>query len=204
MTPERYQLIGQLFDEALKRAPDERAAFLAQACGADAGWRAEVEKLLANHIESEEFLSRPAMHVAAQLFAQKQSASLAGQTINHYQIHSLLGTGGMGEVWLARDTRLERQVALKLLPEQFTRSHGHVRRFVQEAKAASALNHPNIITIHENRRGRRDALHHHRIRRGADAAADDVSANAAADGAGDCRANCRCARRRPQGRHPAP
>jgi eukaryotic-like serine/threonine-protein kinase len=149
MTPERYQLIGQLFDEALERAPDERAAWLEQACGADAELHAEVEKLLTHHVESEEFLARPAMQVAAQLFAQKQPASLAGQTINHYQIHSLLGAGGMGEVWLARDTRLERQVALKLLPAQFTRSLSHVRRFAQEAKAASALNHPNIITIHE-------------------------------------------------------
>src|SRR5262249_26294509 len=75
--------------------------------------------------------------------------SMAGRRIGRYQALSLLGTGGMGEVWLARDAQLERNVALKLLPEQLTRSQIHMRRFAQEAKAASALNHPNIITIHE-------------------------------------------------------
>ncbi|HWQ31686.1 MAG TPA: protein kinase [Blastocatellia bacterium] len=149
MTPERYKRIGELFDEALELAPAERASFLQQACGEDAGLCAEVERLLAHHPESEEFLSRPAMEVAATLLAQKQTASLAGRTISRYRVLSLLGAGGMGEVWLARDTGLERNVALKLLPAQFTRSQAHVQRFAQEARAASALNHPNIITIHE-------------------------------------------------------
>jgi eukaryotic-like serine/threonine-protein kinase len=149
MTPERYQRIGELFDEVLERAPTERAAFLEQACGADAVLRAEVEKLLAHHVESEEFLSRPALQVAATLLAQNQAHSPAGKQLGHYQLLALLGAGGMGEVWLAHDTKLERKVALKLLPTQFTRSPNHVQRFAQEAKAASALSHPNIITIHE-------------------------------------------------------
>ena len=162
MTPERYRRIGRLFDEALELAPEERAAFLDQACGPDAGddaeLRVEVEKLLSHHSESEEFLSRPAMHVIASLLAQNPAPSVAGKQIKHYQLVSPLGAGGMGEVWLAYDSQLERKVALKLLPEQFTRSQNHVRRFAQEAKAASALSHPNIITIHEI--GEADGTHY--------------------------------------------
>src|SRR5262245_58252321 len=83
MTPERYHRIGQLFDEALERAPEQRSAFLAQACQGDAELRAEVEKLLAHQIESGEFLARPALEVAAKFLASKQSDSLVGQTIGH-------------------------------------------------------------------------------------------------------------------------
>jgi eukaryotic-like serine/threonine-protein kinase len=147
MTPERYQRIGQLFDEALERAPEAREAFLEQACGADIELRSAVEKLLANHSDSEAFLSRPAIDIAAELFAQNQTATTVGKQISHYQILSLLGAGGMGQVYLARDTRLHRKVALKLLPAEFTRDAERVHRFEQEAQAASALNHPNILTI---------------------------------------------------------
>ncbi len=149
MTPERYQHIGRLFDEALEHAPETRGAYLDQACGADAGLRAEVESLLANHFESEEFLSRPALDVAAALLAQDQHASLSGQTLGHYRILALLGAGGMGEVYLAEDTRLRRKVAIKVLPRTIARDADGLRRFEQEAFAASALNHPNILTIFE-------------------------------------------------------
>ncbi len=149
MTPERYQRIGQIFDKALELTPEERPAWLQEICRADAELLAEVEKLLANHLESERFLSRPAMDIAAALIAQDQQPLLAGQMLAHYQVLSLLGAGGMGEVYLARDTKLDRKVALKLLPAEFTQDPGRVRRFIQEAKAASALSHPNIITIYE-------------------------------------------------------
>jgi serine/threonine protein kinase/Tol biopolymer transport system component len=149
MTPERYQLIGQLFDEALERPPEERATFLAGACGAEAGLRAEVEKLLANHVESEQFLSRPAMQVAAELLAQNQTPLALGQQISHYRILSLLGAGGMGEVYRARDTRLEREVAIKVLPAVYSQDADRLRRFEREAKAVGMLNHPNILTIHD-------------------------------------------------------
>ncbi len=162
MTPERYQRIGQLFDEALELAPEERAAWLDRVCGpdgyVDAELRAEVEKLLANHVESDQFLSRPAMHVAATLFAQNRDSSAVGQQISHYQILSLLGAGGMGRIYLAKDTRLGRQVALKLLPPHLTEDAEHVRRFRKEAQAVVSLNHPNILTIHDF--GDADGVHY--------------------------------------------
>jgi serine/threonine protein kinase len=166
MTPERYQRIGELFDKALELAPEERAAWLNEICrpndseagNEDAELRAEVEKLLANHLESEQFLSRPAIDVAAALLAQNHDPFAAGKQISHYQILSLLGAGGMGQVYLANDTRLGRQVALKLLPAHLTQDTEHLRRFRKEAQAVLALNHPNILTIHDF--GEADGVHY--------------------------------------------
>src|SRR5258705_460565 len=95
------------------------------------------------------FIETPPDDVAAAMLAGEQSQSMPGRTIGHYQILSLLGAGGMGEVYLAEDTRLKRKVALKVLPVYFTADRDRLRRFEQEARAASTLNHPNIITIHE-------------------------------------------------------
>ena len=149
MTPEHYRRIGQLFDEALELAPEDRKDFLNQASGDDAALRSEVEKLMANQVESEQFLSRPAIQVAAAQFAQTQPASVVGKQFGHYQVLSLLGAGGMGSVYLARDARLGRQVALKVLPPHLLHDAEHVRRFEQEARATSALNHPNILTVYD-------------------------------------------------------
>src|SRR5207247_1196011 len=110
---------------------------------------AEVSSLLAAHEQPGGFIDAPAYQVAAELLAGDPTEPHPGQVIGHYQVRSLLGRGGMGEVYLAEDTRLERQVALKLLPAEFTEDKDRVRRFAQEARAASALNHPNIITIYE-------------------------------------------------------
>ncbi|MGH9768921.1 MAG: protein kinase domain-containing protein [Blastocatellia bacterium] len=150
MTPDRWARIDQLLDKALERPAAERSTFLDEVCGEDGELRQEVESLLAAHRKAEEkFLDRPALDLAAQHFAQQTGRSLIGQTLGHYGVISVLGVGGMGEVYLARDTRLERKVAIKLLPPQYTSDRARIKRFEREARAASALNHPNIITIYE-------------------------------------------------------
>src|SRR5262245_40286759 len=147
MTPERWKQVDQLMQDALDRGPAERAAFLAEACSGDDELRREVESLIGFHERAENFIETPPAEVAADWLAVKELR--AGQTIGHYQLIRRIGRGGMGEVYLALDARLERQVALKLLPPHFTEDAERVRRFRREARAVSALNHPNIITIHE-------------------------------------------------------
>src|SRR2546423_1681202 len=149
MHPERWQQIDQLFHSALGQEPNRRAAFLVRECAGDESLRSEVEALISSHEQAENFIETPASDLAAELLAKGQTGLTAGQAIGPYRVVSVLGVGGMGEVYLAQDTRLGRQVALKLLPPQFTMNADRVRRFEQEARAVSALNHPNIVTIHE-------------------------------------------------------
>ncbi len=157
MKPERWQQIEPLYHAALERESEARAAFLDEACAGDAELRHEVESLLAVDERAAHFIDQPAVEFAAQGFAEEQSTMQLGQRISHYQLLSRLGKGGMGEVFLAQDTSLKRQVALKLLPKPFMADAERVHRFEQEARAASALNHPNILTIHEI--GRTDDTH---------------------------------------------
>src|SRR5262245_47446292 len=149
MTPERYKQIGQLYHAVLELEPGARAAFLDNSCGDDGELRREVESLLRAHDKAGNYFATPAMEAAAGLLAEQKHPSLVGHSVSHYQVLSLIGAGGMGEVYLAEDARLGRKVALKMLPRAFTGDQERVRRFEQEARAASALNHPNILTIHE-------------------------------------------------------
>ncbi len=161
MTPERWRHVEELYYAALEIAEPERGVFLAQACGADEDLRREVESLLAAHDRAGSFIAENAVadhaeHFVAQPSTEDQPAAMlpnplvnpltdsARRAINQYRIVSLLGKGGMGEVWLAEDTRLKRKVALKLLPAEFTADTDRVRRFEQEALAISALNHPLV------------------------------------------------------------
>ncbi|HEX5735525.1 MAG TPA: protein kinase [Blastocatellia bacterium] len=149
LTAERWQKIKELFHAALELHANERRAFLDEACAGDEEIRQEVESLLAEHEQPYSLIDRPAFEVAADLLATEEFSSEAEQAIGPYNIIGQIGRGGMGEVYLAQDTRLGRRVALKLLPSRFTSDQDRLRRFKQEARAASALNHPNIITIHE-------------------------------------------------------
>src|SRR5262245_31875233 len=153
MDGKRWKQIKDVYDRALDLSVDERDGFLAEACGGDADLRREVESLLAAHEDAGTFLQAPAVEVAARDIVADEVTSpapqLIGRELANYKIISLLGRGGMGEIYLAEDKRLHRKVALKLLPEAFTRDGARVRRFELEARAASALNHPYILTIHE-------------------------------------------------------
>jgi len=148
MTPELYEQIGRIYHAALELETEERAEFIVRTCDGDEEMRREVERLLASNEQAGSFLASPAAAVA-ELLVEEAEPSLIGAQLGRYKILSSIGSGGMGEVFLAQDTALGRRVALKLLPPEFTADHDRVRRFEQEAKAASALNHPNIITIHE-------------------------------------------------------
>ncbi len=149
MTPERWQQISNLFQTAIELAAVQRSAFLDQACADDQTLRSEVESLISSDADSWELIEKSALEVAAPLLADEQAQLTPGENIGNYEIINLLGRGGMGEVYLAKDQRLNRRVALKLLPSDYTAEKDRLRRFQQEAQAASALNHPNILTIHE-------------------------------------------------------
>jgi serine/threonine protein kinase/Tol biopolymer transport system component len=148
MTPERWQQVKAIFNSAIRYLPEQRDSFLSEACSGDTRLRSEVESLIASHERSGEFIDEPAYQDAAWL-ADEKAELKAGQAIGSYQVLSFISRGGMGEVYLAQDQRLSRKVALKLLPVSFTTDIDRLRRFEQEARAASALNHPNIITIYE-------------------------------------------------------
>ena len=157
MDPIRWQQIDKLLDEALDRQPEARKAFLEQACVGDEDLRLQVEALLAAHEKAGSFVETPALDLAAQGLARAGSESFVGKRLGPYEVLSLLGRGGMGEVYRARDTRLDRMDALKILPPEVASDFDRLRRFIREAKAASALNHPNIATIYEI--GQSDGVH---------------------------------------------
>ncbi len=166
MQPERWQQISGIFKSALAMEPAERAAYVAAECGADELLRREVEQLIESHhqADKENFVNSPAVaDVAPLLVAEDSEAEVPRdslekeQQVGHYRIIRKLGAGGMGEVYLAADTRLDRTVALKILPADVASDKNRMQRFKQEAKLASSLNQPNILTIFEF--GDTDSLH---------------------------------------------
>jgi serine/threonine protein kinase/Tol biopolymer transport system component len=154
VTPERYQRINQVADAALAQTAEDRAGFLDEACKGDPELRGSVEALLAaheSHESGDDLLATPVFETLAKDVASEweKRDGLPGNFIGHYEILRRLGAGGIGEVWLARDTQLRREVALKLLNPAFGNDPEQVLRLQQEARAASRLNHPNIVTIYE-------------------------------------------------------
>src|SRR3989442_5665404 len=149
MKPERWQQIKALLQAALEREPDQRAAFLAAACADDESLRRDVESFIGSYEQAGDFIEAPAFELMADSLTNLQGASFIGQSFGPYKILEHIGAGGMGDVYLAEDVRLGRKVAIKILAVAFTWDNERVRRFQQEARSASALNHPNILTIFE-------------------------------------------------------
>jgi hypothetical protein len=158
MTPERWQQVENVLQAALDRPPQERAAFLEEACAGDEELKDETSQLLTAHDEAGDFIEQPAIERDARVLIGDDVDANIGRVIGPYRIVERLGTGGMGEVYLAQDTRLGRLVALKILLSYFASDGERLRRFQREARAASALNHQNILTIYEV--GEADDVHY--------------------------------------------
>ena len=155
MTPERWQQISRIFKSAILLDNEARAAYVDNQCGRDDSLRVEVEKLIESHgkANADEFMNGVAAEAAAPLLTNDEVGRLEilnkGQRVGSYIILDSLGSGGMGEVYLARDTRLDRTVALKVLSPDISEDKRRMQRFRQEAKVASSLNQPNILTVFE-------------------------------------------------------
>jgi len=154
MDPELWKQVDALLEQALEQPAEEREAFVVAASQDNPVLRDEVLSLLKAQSQAAQFMERSAMNVAVQALAQDSRlttiiSSLVGQEIKTYRIEKLLGAGGMGEVYLARDLKLGRMVALKVLPLHFVVDADRLTRFQREARALSSLNHPNLVTIYE-------------------------------------------------------
>lgn len=148
MANESWDKAKRVFADAIKIAPDQRLQFLDEVCAGDAETHREVKALLDSLDDAGSFMENPAAHEVSAIFPQNIILE-AGKSFGHYEIVKQIGAGGMGEVYLAKDTRLDRKVAIKILNERISRQEANLERFVKEAKAASSLNHPNILVIHE-------------------------------------------------------
>ena len=149
MTPAQLQTIEEIFYAALDQEPDDVARFLDTACEGDELLRRKVEALLASRQRVGSFIETSAVGIATRIIENGQADLLVGQTFGHYKISKRIGSGGMGEVYLATDVTAGRKAALKLLPMRFTGDAERLKRFQQEAHAVVALNHPNILTVYE-------------------------------------------------------
>jgi serine/threonine protein kinase/tetratricopeptide (TPR) repeat protein len=149
MNAERWRQVDELLEAALEREASERSDFLKRACTGDEELLREVESLLAAHLKAGSFIEASPAEDMTRLFDRDQVQSIVGKSLGRYKILSLIGAGGMGEVYLAEDTSLGRRVAIKLLPAFFARDPQSRNRFLREAKLAATLDHPNICTVHE-------------------------------------------------------
>ncbi len=147
--PENWQRVKEVFQGALERKGADRDVYLEQQCGDEIALRSEVESLLRSYDIAGSFMESPAVAHAADDLVGAQQKLTPGQRVEHYQIVELIGEGGMGEVYLATDTTLGRRVALKVLPTFVSKDPDRLRRFTQEARAASRLSHPNVCVVHE-------------------------------------------------------
>ena len=147
--PARFQTVEEIFHAALDQEPDQISTFLDTACEGDAVLRREVEVLLTSDQRAGRFIETSSVGLATKVIQNQQADSLVGRTIGHYKISESIGTGGMGEVYLATDITAGRKAALKLLPLRFTGDAERLKRFQQEARAVVGLNHPNILTVYE-------------------------------------------------------
>jgi serine/threonine protein kinase len=148
MRPERWKEVERLYLGSIELEPDQRQRFLTDAC-ADEEVRREVESLLAHRAPGLSFIERRGVDVAAEMITRNRTEPLIGRTIGRYHVTSLLGAGGMGIVYRAHDTRLGRDVALKVLPEDLSRDRDRLIRFEREARLLASLTHPNIAGIYD-------------------------------------------------------
>src|SRR5260370_39548589 len=149
VSSEHWQQLKEVFEGAVERSGAERIAFLDEACAGDTSVREEGESLLQVYEKAGSVMESPAVGSAAESLVGEQNQLEVGQRVNHYEIVAPIGVGGMGEVYLAKDTTLGRLVAIKLLPEYVSSDPERLRRFRQEARSASRLSHPNVCVIHE-------------------------------------------------------
>ena len=154
----RLRNIETIYNDALTLQPGERAAFLDRVCSDDSDLRREVESLLAYAPQAETYMATPALQQAAESLAQDGKGTLVARTLGRYQLLSLVGQGGMAEVYCGVDSRLNRLVAVKVLPVYMASDRERVQRFEQEARAVAALNHPGICTLHDV--GNEDGVHY--------------------------------------------
>src|SRR5687767_2297597 len=144
MTPDRWRRIEDLYHAASARPTEDRAAFLAEACAGDDAMRRNVQSLLDESDADDPYLEEPALPRPADTISGIGAGPMTGASLGEYHLQSLLGVGGMGEVYRARDARLDRDVAIKVLPGEFTSHPDRLARFEREARMLAALNHPNI------------------------------------------------------------
>jgi serine/threonine-protein kinase len=149
MAQEKWQKVKDIFVDVMQQKPEVRQELLERVCDNDKEIRREVESLLSSYDGAESFMETPATVDFGKTQQDKTPQLIKEQILGHYKIIEQIGTGGMGEVYLAKDTKLDRKVAIKILHETFSEDQSNLQRFIQEAKTASGLNHPNILVIHE-------------------------------------------------------